>query len=153
MELNVARTLSFPELDIELKGDDGQDFTDQSEFPEKCDRPETPESDASTSGVCSLASSDFESSEENLEEKPKTQEEECISCPVIIYQKRDILDVFGNIYPYSVFQTTSVPKMNMSNYWERRSIYHRLGPYGDLDEIDGQKCLLCDFYAAVPKRK
>lgn len=82
MELNVARTLSFPELDIEPKGDDGQDFTDQSEFPEKCDRPETPESDASTSGVCSLASSDFESSEENLEEKPKTQEEECFSCPV-----------------------------------------------------------------------
>lgn len=76
-----------------------------------------------------------------------------IRLQVIIYQKRDILDMFGNIYPYSVFQTTSVPKMNMSNYWERRSIYHRLGPYGDLDEIDGQKCLLCDFYAAVPKRK
>ncbi|EEB17366.1 hypothetical protein Phum_PHUM463140 [Pediculus humanus corporis] len=149
---------SYGETEYDLNnGETIKNFLEKSECQEKNERPISPSSDASTSGVCSLASSDFESLEENYnkdnlkyhhhqQEEEEEEEDNYFNDPVIIYQKRNLLNVFDNIYPYSVFQTTNVPQMNLSNYWERRSIYHRLGPYGKINEFDLQKCFLFEIF-------
>ena len=57
---------SYGETEYDLNnGETIKNFLEKSECQEKNERPISPSSDASTSGVCSLASSDFESLEEN----------------------------------------------------------------------------------------
>ncbi|KAL0273870.1 UNVERIFIED_CONTAM: hypothetical protein PYX00_006450 [Menopon gallinae] len=146
MEYNLVKCLSYAEQESEFKTEPSKNVGRESESPtEECARSDTPSSDASTSGVCSMASSDYEVCGE---EKQFEEEREI----VINYLNRDILDLCNNVYPYGVFQTTSVPKMNMTNYWDRRSVYHRLGPWGTLDEFDREKCCDCDFYKTIPKK-
>ena len=65
-----------------------------------------------------------------------------------MYQGRDMLDLARNLSQFTIFQQTSVAKMDLrtnGNYWENRSIYHRLGPFGALNEFEYKKCPCCDF--------
>lgn len=100
MEFPIIRSLSFPEIEVDLNVDPIKNLVEKSEFSVKCVRSETPLSDASTSGVCSLASSDFESSEENLNEQSKNQEEKFLSCPVSMHRLRNIIYFGGKKYIY-----------------------------------------------------
>lgn len=86
MESISTITPSFLEADSDLTMlEPEKQLNEGTEYPINYTRPISPSSDASTSGVCSMASSDVESSEENVEEKAETKEEKVPSCPVRIF--------------------------------------------------------------------
>jgi hypothetical protein len=62
---------------------------------------------------------------------------------VIIYEVRDILDLFGNIRNSSGFVTpTGLQLNNLKMFNENRSQYHRLSKYGDSDKPRQLVCII-----------
>ncbi|XP_053665820.1 hybrid signal transduction histidine kinase I-like [Anopheles marshallii] len=90
---------------------------------------------------------------------PKTTKEPIFILPrqAITYNNRDILDVGSNIRPQGsggtgefAFQFAELPVTNNIQFFlQNRSQYHRLGPYGNVQEFRMETCPCCDFQYPV----
>ncbi|XP_052898461.1 putative uncharacterized protein DDB_G0277255 isoform X2 [Anopheles moucheti] len=90
---------------------------------------------------------------------PKTTKEPIFTLPrqSVICNNRDILDLGSNIRPQGsggtgefAFQFAELPVTNNIQFFlQNRSQYHRLGPYGNVQEFRMETCPCCDFQYPV----
>ncbi|KAL0894543.1 hypothetical protein ABMA27_013116 [Loxostege sticticalis] len=121
----------------------------------------SPSVSSESSGIGSLGSLKSESvNSDSLPSSPQTTEKKIFEPVVqpqprpkekvedvkIVYQGREILDLWSNLTnPRWNYRATVLPPNNPALFFANRSQYHRLGPYGTCTQYVKDSCRLCGF--------
>lgn len=107
------------------------------------DKPQESDEDSSSSNASNRKGADnADSGKQPFKEEPKVEK------PLtVVYQKRNILDLFKNISGAEQFSRfTILPENNVNSFFQNRAQYWRLSSAAEQTDYHHENCPCCDFF-------
>lgn len=107
------------------------------------DKPQESDEDSESSEPIDQKETEFAEPEQQqpLEEEPMVEKQ-----LTVMYQKRNILDLFDNISGARQLSFTVLPENNVNCFFQNRAQYWRLSSAAEQTDDHHEKCPCCDFF-------